>query len=185
MIRYCSYPFYSQLILHPVELQKLGHIDPPTSPCDISWLNHCCLQTFIFSMYICSLRVCFLIWTCSICVCVCVYVRECYFLRADSGDVIVPAGGQRAPAPASQRGSWSHTHLNTPSILVMEPLCFLLHSPRPSAITYINTYSTEAWSGHSSVISEDVLWCVTEQNILVLTQIKPFLTIWYRSWFLA
>lgn len=26
-----------------------------------------------------------------------------------------------------QRGSWSHTRLNTPSILVMEPQCFLLH----------------------------------------------------------
>ncbi len=64
--------------------------------------------------------------------------RACYFIRAVGRDVIVPEGELRAGAPA-QRGSRSHTHLNMPSISVMEPLCFPLHSPRPSISTYTHT----------------------------------------------
>ena len=68
----------------------------------------------------------------------CVLFHMCSQQRCD-----IPRG--RAESWSTrQRGSWSNTLLNTPSILVMELLCFLPRPPKPSIITYMHLqYSSQ------------------------------------------
>lgn len=72
----------------------------------------------------------------------CVLFHMCSRQRCD-----IPRG--RAESWSTrQRGSWSNTFLNTPSILVMELLCFLPHPP-PTLYYHSHTYTIFKSSGHS------------------------------------
>lgn len=72
----------------------------------------------------------------------CVLFHMCSRQRCD-----IPRG--RAESRSTrQRGSWSNTFLNTPSILVMELLCFLPHPP-PTLYYHLHTYAIFKSSGHS------------------------------------
>lgn len=72
----------------------------------------------------------------------CVLFHMCSRQRCD-----IPRG--RAESRSTrQRGSWSNTFLNTPSILVMELLCFLPHPP-PTLYYHLHTYTIFKSSGHS------------------------------------
>lgn len=72
----------------------------------------------------------------------CVLFHMCSRQRCD-----IPRG--RAESWSTrQRGSWSNTFLNTPSILVMELLCFLPHPP-PTLYYHLHTYTIFKSSGHS------------------------------------
>lgn len=98
----------------------------------------------------------------------CVLFHMCSRQRCD-----IPRG--RAESRSTrQRGSWSNTFLNTPSILVMELLCFLPHPP-PTLYYHLHTYTIFKSSGHSFseqlVINKGVFFVGSPHKKYNITQI--------------
>lgn len=98
----------------------------------------------------------------------CVLFHMCSRQRCD-----IPRG--RAESRSTrQRGSWSNTFLNTPSILVMELLCFLPHPP-PTLYYHLHTYAIFKSSGHSFseqlVINKGVFFVGSPHKKYNITQI--------------
>lgn len=125
------------------------------------------LQTFIFSVYIRSLRLQMNMQ----------HMCACYFLRAASRDVIVPAGGQRAAAPARIMVSHSSKYTIDPGNGAA-----VLSAPLTTTFYYRLHKYIQHWGLKWPFFSDQR---GREQNIILLTQIKPLLTIWQSSWSLS